>query len=60
MKVFDRRRFLHLAAGASALSASSRIVGAQQGKTGTRVITLGTLGGPNPRANRAQSSNLLR
>jgi ribonuclease BN (tRNA processing enzyme) len=28
-------------------------------KTGSRLITLGTLGGPNPRANRAQSSNLL-
>ena len=28
-------------------------------KTGTRVITLGTLAGPPPRAHRAQSSNLL-
>jgi ribonuclease BN (tRNA processing enzyme) len=28
-------------------------------KTGTRLITLGTSGGPNPRAQRAQSSNLL-
>src|SRR3954470_1127466 len=28
-------------------------------KAGTRVITLGTLGGPPPRAYRAQSSNLL-
>lgn len=28
-------------------------------QTGTRVITLGTLGGPTPRAHRAQSSNLL-
>jgi glyoxylase-like metal-dependent hydrolase (beta-lactamase superfamily II) len=28
-------------------------------KTGTRLITLGTSGGPNPRAHRAQSSNLL-
>ncbi len=28
-------------------------------KAGTRLITLGTAGGPNPRARRAQSSNLL-
>jgi ribonuclease BN (tRNA processing enzyme) len=28
-------------------------------KVGTRLITLGTAGGPNPRAKRAQSSNLL-
>ena len=28
-------------------------------KTGTRLITLGTAAGPNPRAHRAQSSNLL-
>lgn len=28
-------------------------------KTGTRLITLGTSGGPNPRGRRAQSSNLL-
>jgi ribonuclease BN (tRNA processing enzyme) len=28
-------------------------------KTGTRLITLGTSGGPNPRGQRAQSSNLL-
>jgi len=28
-------------------------------KAGTRLITLGTSGGPNPRAHRAQSSNLL-
>ena len=30
-----------------------------QSKTGTRLITLGTSGGPPPRAGRAQSSNLL-
>jgi hypothetical protein len=28
-------------------------------KSGTRLITLGTSGGPPPRAHRAQSSNLL-
>lgn len=28
-------------------------------KAGTRLITLGTSGGPNPRAHQAQSSNLL-
>ena len=28
-------------------------------KSGTRLITLGTAGGPVPRAGRAQSSNLL-
>ena len=37
--------------------------GAQTGagvpKAGTRLITLGTAGGPVPRAKRAQSSNLL-
>jgi ribonuclease BN (tRNA processing enzyme) len=33
--------------------------GAPSAKTGTRLITLGTLSGPNPRAGRAQSSNLL-
>ena len=33
--------------------------GPAQSKTGTRLITLGTSGGPPPRAGRAQSSNLL-
>jgi len=33
--------------------------GAPSAKTGTRLITLGTASGPNPRAGRAQSSNLL-
>jgi hypothetical protein len=28
-------------------------------KTGTRLITLGTSGGPSPKPDRAQSSNLL-
>ncbi len=30
-----------------------------QSKTGTRLITLGTSGGPTPRASRTHSSNLL-
>jgi hypothetical protein len=33
--------------------------GPGQSKTGTRLITLGTSGGPPPRGGRAQSSNLL-
>ena len=33
--------------------------GAPSPKAGTRLITLGTASGPNPRAHRAQSSNLL-
>jgi ribonuclease BN (tRNA processing enzyme) len=63
MKLRHRRQFLHLAAGAVALATLSQIAWAQvkppQLKTGTRLITLGTLGGPNPRAHQAQSSNLL-
>jgi ribonuclease BN (tRNA processing enzyme) len=58
-----RRQFLHLAAGAAALPALPRVAGAQAGlpqlKAGTRLITLGTRGGPNPTVWRAQSSNLL-
>jgi ribonuclease BN (tRNA processing enzyme) len=61
MKLPHRRQFLHLAAGAAALPAVTRIARAQGGlpKTGTRLITLGTQSGPPPRAHRAQSSNLL-
>ena len=58
-----RRQFLYLAAGAAALPALPRITGAQtalpQSKTSTRLITLGTGGGPAPRAHQAKSSNLL-
>ena len=57
-----RRQFLHLAAGAAALPAVSRIARAQavpQTKTGTRLITLGTRSGPSPTVWRAQSSNAL-
>jgi len=58
-----RRQFLNIAAGAAALPALSRIARAQAGsaplKTGTRLVTLGTAAGPQPRAHRAQSSNLL-
>jgi ribonuclease BN (tRNA processing enzyme) len=56
-----RRSFLHLAAGAAALPAMLHFAWGQAGlpKTGTRLITLGTLGGPNPRARQANSSNLL-
>jgi ribonuclease BN (tRNA processing enzyme) len=38
---------------------SAAQTGSVQAKTGTRLITLGTSGGPPPRAGRAQSSNLL-
>jgi glyoxylase-like metal-dependent hydrolase (beta-lactamase superfamily II) len=60
-----RRTFLHLAAGAAALPAVSCFAWAQtlpplpQSKSGTRLITLGTRGGPNPTVWRAQSSNVL-
>jgi ribonuclease BN (tRNA processing enzyme) len=56
-----RRQFLHLAAGAAVLSALSFMVqtGPVLAQAGTRLITLGTSGGPAPRARRAQSSNLL-
>src|SRR4051812_901706 len=63
MKLPHRRQFLHLAAGAAAVPALSRLARAQTGlpqsKTGTRLITLGTSAGPTPRAGRAQSSNLV-
>jgi ribonuclease BN (tRNA processing enzyme) len=59
----SRRNLLYLAAGAAAVPALSRIVRAQaarpQSKADTRLITLGTGGGPVPRAHQAQSSNLL-
>jgi ribonuclease BN (tRNA processing enzyme) len=51
-----------LAVGAAVLPASSRIArgqASQPSKASTRVITLGTQGGPFPQAHRAQSSNLL-
>ena len=58
-----RRQFLHLAAGAAALPVVSQMARAQTGltqsKTGSRLITLGTVGGPSPRAHQAQTSNLL-
>jgi ribonuclease BN (tRNA processing enzyme) len=62
MKLPHRRQFLHLAAGAATLPAVSRIAWAQTGpqsKAATRLITLGTRGGPNPTVWRAQSSNAL-
>jgi hypothetical protein len=42
----------------SAKDSSAQSPGAAP-KAGTRLITLGTAGGPVPRAKRAQSSNLL-
>ena len=58
-----RRKFLHLAAGVAASPVMPRMGCTQtalpQPKTGTRLITLGTGGGPPPRAYQAQSSNLL-
>jgi ribonuclease BN (tRNA processing enzyme) len=51
-----------LAVGPGVLLAGSRIARGQvrqPSKTGTRVVTLGTQGGPFPQAHRAQSSNLL-
>ena len=62
MKFPHRRQFLHLAAGAAALPAVSRIARAQPREVatkGTRVITLGTKSGPTPGVGRAQASNLL-
>jgi ribonuclease BN (tRNA processing enzyme) len=62
MKI-PRRRFLHLAAGAVAVPAVSRLATAQTypplTQAGTRLLTLGTRGGPVPTVGRAQSSNLL-
>src|SRR5262245_2124207 len=52
-----RRKFLHLAAGAVALPAVSRIATAQPSEVATkrtRVVTLGTRSGPTPDLNRAQ------
>ena len=58
-----RRKFLHLAAGVAASPVMPRMGCTQtalpQAKTSTRLITLGTGGGPPPRAHQAQSSNLL-
>jgi ribonuclease BN (tRNA processing enzyme) len=62
MQLPHRRQFLHLAVGAAALPAVSRIAWGQevpQSKAGNRLVTLGTLGGPFPRARQANSSNLL-
>src|SRR5947207_921229 len=62
MKLPHRRQFLHLAAGAAALPALSRIATAQPGEVATkrtRVITLGTRSGPTADLHRAQSSNVL-
>src|SRR3982074_794597 len=62
MKI-PRRRFLHLAAGAVAVPAVSRLATAQTypplTQAATRLLTLGTRGGPVPTGARAQSSNLL-
>jgi ribonuclease BN (tRNA processing enzyme) len=59
-----RRTFLHLAAGAAALPAVSRIALAQPtnelaSRKTTRLFTLGTTSGPIPVVGRAQASNLL-
>jgi hypothetical protein len=63
MKLPHRRHFLHLAAGTTALTLVSRVARAQTGpaqsKAGTRLITLGTIGGPPPRAHQAQCSSLV-
>jgi ribonuclease BN (tRNA processing enzyme) len=44
---------------AVAFAAPAATTALAQTKTGTRLITVGTAGGPVPRAHRAQSSNLL-
>jgi hypothetical protein len=69
MPVISRRKAIKClgglagsAVGAVVLPAGSRIASgqaSQPSKAGTRVITLGTQGGPFPQAHRAQSSNLL-
>src|ERR1700722_5617731 len=62
MPAISRREAIYrlggLAGGAPVLPTGSRIARGQA-KGGTRVITLGTQGGPFPQAHRAQSSNLL-
>jgi len=58
----SRRKFLHLAAGTAALQVLSRTACAQtepRSSTRTRLITLGTRGGPSPSVWRAQFSNVL-
>jgi len=57
-------RVLATLIGISAIVASQHSMaqtstGSISAKAGTRLITLGTLAGPNPRTGRAQSSNLL-
>jgi hypothetical protein len=65
MPAINRRKPIQLATlavGAAVLPASSRFARGQASppaKASTRVITLGTQGGPFPQAHRAQSSNLL-
>jgi ribonuclease BN (tRNA processing enzyme) len=57
-----RRKFLHLAAGAAAVPAVAGTAWAQttpQPRRGTRLITLGTRGGPISTIGRAQTSNAL-
>jgi ribonuclease BN (tRNA processing enzyme) len=48
-----------LAVAFSAADGGARKAVAQAPKAASRLITLGTLGGPNPRPHQAQSSNLL-
>src|SRR6516162_7167357 len=48
---------LYLAVGLA--GADIAVAQAQAPSSGTRLVTLGTAGGPLPRKNRAQSSNLL-
>ncbi len=48
-----------LGIGSLAGQASAQTKAVPEAKTGTRLITVGTSGGPVPRAKRAQSSNLL-
>jgi ribonuclease BN (tRNA processing enzyme) len=57
-----RRLTVLLLAAAAALAFANAIraqTAAPPAKTGTRLITVGTAGGPVPRASRAQSANLL-
>jgi ribonuclease BN (tRNA processing enzyme) len=57
--VFAWTCVLSLSLAALGSQSEAQTVGGAAGKTGTRLITLGTRSGPNPTIGRAQSSNLL-
>jgi ribonuclease BN (tRNA processing enzyme) len=57
--IFAWTSILSIGLAAFGSQGTAQTVGGAAGKTGTRLITLGTRSGPNPTIGRAQSSNLL-